>query len=305
MPFFIKSIFQYLSKNKTAYLFILPSIAVIVSLIFYPVIKTVMMSFTYWYIGIPKIRPPFHPFVGLENYRNVLAMSHFQKTILVTLIYTAVCVSGRMLVGLGTALVLSKKFVGRGIARGIMIIPWAMPGVVACIVFTLALDPAYGIVNSILQRLNFIETSIPFLSKTNWALISVIAIGIWRYFPFVTLMLLAALQGIPQSLYEAASIDGANIWGKFVSITWPLLRPVWSIVMLLQIIWTVKEFELIYLLTQGGPDYATATIGIDIYLNAFRFFRMGTAAAEGMILLSFSVIFSIVYFKFLRKGESI
>jgi len=301
----MKSIFQYLSKNKTAYLFIIPSIAAIALLIFYPMIKTVVMSFTYWYIAIPKSRSPFHPFVGLENYRDVLAMSHFQKTIIVTLVYTGVCVGGRMLVGLGTALLLNKKFVGRGIVRGIMIIPWAIPTIVACIIFTLALDPVYGIVNSILQELNFVETNIPFLSKPNWALLSVIVVGIWKYFPFVTLMLLAALQGIPQSLYEVASIDGASAWKKFISITWPLLRPVWAIVMLLQIVWTVKEFELIYLITQGGPDYATATIGIDIYLNAFRFFKMGAAAAEGMLLLFFSILFSIVYFKFLmKKGES-
>lgn len=292
------TVVQRLLSRHVAYLFILPVVLIIALLILYPMVRSVVMSFTDWYLLRPN---PARPFVGLDNYRDALTLDHFGQMAWVTAIYTVASVSGKMLVGLGTALMLNRDFVGRSFVRGIFIIPWAVPTVVAAIIFRVSLDPTHGIVNGTLRDLGWIQTSINFLSDPNLALGSVIVLAIWKYFPFVTLMILAALQSIPRDLYEAAAIDGATTWSRFRHVTWPLIMPVWSIVLVLQIVWTIKEFELVYLVTRGGPSYATTIIGVDVYLNAFRFFRVGTAAAEGMILLAISVVFAIFYYRFLER----
>lgn len=298
----MKHILQYLSRNKPAYFFIAPGTAIIAFLILFPIIQSVIMSFTDWYLLSAKLG---HPFVGLANYQAIFSMSQFQTMLRVTALYTILTVSGKMFVGLGTALLLNRKFFGRGIVRAIMVIPWAMPTLVVCIVFRVALDPVFGLLNSILLNLNIIHENINFLLQPTLALTSVIIIAIWRYFPFVTLMLLAALHGIPEALYEVASIDGANVWQKFAHITWPLLKPVWTIVLILQIVWTVKEFDLVYLITRGGPDFATELMGIDVYVNAFQFYELGIASAEGMFLILFSILFAVIYVKFVGKKGNI
>jgi len=293
----MKRILQYLSKNKAAYFFILPGAAVVICLIFYPIVQSIAMSFTDWYLLFPK---PGHPFVGLANYKDVLSMNQFQKIVTATALYTIVSVVGKMYLGLGIALLLNRQFSGRSVVRAIMIAPWAMPAFVVCIIFRASLDPGIGIINSMLVDLKIVRKGIDFLGQPNLALMSVILIAIWKGFPFVALMLLAALKGISKEIYEAASIDGANIWAKFAYITRPLLRPVWSVVLILQIVWTAKEFELVYLATQGGPDFATQIMGIDVYDNAFKFYKLGAASAEGM-----SIIFTLIYIKLIGKKENI
>jgi multiple sugar transport system permease protein len=288
------------SKSRAAYLFIAPGTVIIICLILYPIIQTAIMSFTYWYLVMPK---KGHPFVGFDNYKDFFGLTQFPQMVKVTLIYIVAGVLGKMGAGLGTALLLNRKFWGRAVVRAIMIIPWAMPTVVVCVLFMVALDPTYGMVNAILLDLRVISKPIPFFLKPDLALVAVIFVEIWRYFPFIAVMLLAALQGIPQELYDAASLDGAGVFRKFARITWPWITPVWYIVLILQLVWTVQEFELVYLITRGGPNFGTQIIGVDVYLNAFRFFKMGTASAEGMFLVLFSLIFAVVYFGFIQKRQ--
>lgn len=293
---------KFYSQTIPALSFVGPGTAVMGILILFPIVQYVIISFTDWYLIRPK---PGHPFVGLANYLEVFSLSQFNSMVRVTATYALVGVSGKMLVGLGTALLLNRPFKGRGLVRAIMVIPWAMPTLVVCILFRLALDPVFGLINALLVDLKIFSESLDLLTHPSSALISVTIIAIWRYFPFVTLMLLAALQGIPKELYEAASIDGAGVWRKFTKITWPWISPVWRIVLILQLIWTVKEFELIYLITRGGPNFVTAVIGVDVYLNAFQFFKLGVASAEGMFLVVFSIVFAIVYFRLSRREQEI
>lgn len=280
--------------------FVGPVLVVIIVMILVPIIQAIRMSVTDWYLISPD---PARPFVGGDNFAAVFSMRRFPQVIGATLFYTAVGVIGKMFIGLGTALLLSRRFVGRAIVRGIMMIPWAIPNVVVATVFLIGLHPAYGILNTALVRLGFIPRGFDFFAQPTLALVAVTLIAIWKYFPFVTLMLLASIQGISQDYYDSAAIDGASTWKQIRHITWPLIQPVWGIVLVLQILWTVKEFELVYLITRGGPDYATSIIGIDVYLNAFRFFRMGWASAQGMLLLGFSLIFAVIYFRTLRSQE--
>ena len=286
------------NDNAIAFQFYLPAMLVITVFILFPVYQAVTMAFSEWFLLSAS---PEHPFIGFANFQEIFSLTHFWKMVFVTFAYTFFGVGGKMLIGLGTALMLNRDFIGRGFVRGIMIIPWAMPTVVACTVFLLSLDPAYGILNATLQRIGLIPGGFQFFSKPEVALVTVVVIGVWKYFPFVTLMLLAALQGISDDYYDAASIDGANAIQKFRHITWPLLQPVWRIVLILQIIWTIREFELVFLITGGGPDNGTAIIGVDIYLNAFRFSKLGAASAEGMFLLLFSFVFASLYFLSLSR----
>lgn len=281
------------------YGFVAPAFIIIAVMILYPIIKSMMMSVTEWYMLSGKTG---HPFVGFNNFRDVLYAGNAEKMGIMTVLYTVIGVLGKMSVGLGVALLLNGKFKGRTILRGIVVIPWAIPAVVVATVFLIALDPVFGIINNFLISLGIIDKGILFLSVPRLAIATVILIAVWRYFPFVTLMLLAGLQGIPKELYEVASIDGAGNIRKFIHITWPLLQPVWSIVLILQIMWTIREFDLVYLVTQGGPGSATQVIGVDIYLNAFRFLKMGTAAAESAFLTLISLVFGFLYFRAVRKG---
>lgn len=173
--------------------------------------------------------------------------------------------------------------------------------VVVTNVFRIALDSNYGLFNAIISMLPFVNGPVEFFSSGPLALGTLTGIGIWKNFPFVSLMLLAALQSIPQDYYDAASIDGAGSIGQFIRITWPLIKHIWNTLLVLQILWTVKEFELIYLITQGGPNNGSNIIGIDIYLNAFRFYKVGMANAEGVLLLVFCLVFATVYFKSMQK----
>lgn len=279
--------------------FILPSLIILSVFVFYPILKSILMSFQEWNL-ISSSKD--HPFVGLENYKAAFNLTHFNQMVLTTFIYTFFSVAGKMLIGLLVALLFNKPFKGRAIARGLMLIPWAMPTVVACNVFLISLDPNYGILTEFLEKLLRIA-NLDVFSHTSSSLVAVILIGIWKNFPFISLMLLAALSGIPQDFYDAASIDGANIWVKFKCVTWPQIKSIWNTLLVLQILWTVKEFELIYLITRGGPNNATNVIGIDIYLNAFRYYKVGMASAEGVMLLVVCIVFAAIYFRGVNKED--
>jgi len=282
-------------KSEIAgYLFIAPMIVVMV-IIAIPLIQSVWMSFSDYYL-LSGNRD--HKFIGLDNFRSVFNQTHFMKMIGVTVAYTVFGVAGKMIVGLLVALLLNAKLRGRGFLRSLIVIPWAMPAIVVAMLSTLALDGDFGIVNHLLNKLSLIGKGIPFLSKVDLALPVVIIIGIWKNFPFAALMLLAALQNIPLELYEAAKIDGAHGSQQFRYITWPMILPVWLIMLILQIVGTVKEFDMIFLLTKGGPDLVTNVIGLDIYRNAFKFFKLGMASAEGMMLMAISLVFALVYYKY-------
>lgn len=289
------------SYSFAAYAFVAPVALVIGVMIIYPIIKSFIMSVTNWSMVSAGNG---HHFVGLRNFQSVLNLSEIGHMTFVTLIYTVFGVLGKMYLGLGVALMLNTRFRGRSVVRALVVIPWAIPGVVVATVFLIALDPAFGIINSLIVHAGIARRGIPFLSVGSLAQISVIVVAVWRYFPFVTLMLLAGLQNISAELYEVAAIDGAGAWRRFVHITWPLIQPVWSIVLILQIVWTVREFDLVYLITQGGPGSSTSVIGVDIYLNAFRFLKLGTAAAESVFLTAFSLVFAFLYLRAVKRQEA-
>ncbi len=283
------------------YLLTAPAFLLIGVLILWPVIQTIWISVHDYYL----VRPNSHPFIGLENFAAVADTRNFTQSVTVTILYILVTVPIRFILGLGTAVVLNKDFFLRGLVRAIVIIPWAMPVVVVCLLWVQMLDNEYGIIPYTIRTLGIIgDQPIQFLNSDALALPSAMLVNIWKGTPFVAIMLLAGLQSIPAEMYEVAKIDGASAWQSFWNVTLPLLRPVYTVVLLLLVIWTVKDFAIIYVLTGGGPAHATEALTIFVYNQAFKGMRMGEAAAAGMLLLATSMVFTLLYLKFSRAEES-
>lgn len=283
------------------YLFVLPVVIAFVLVIAYPLFRNIVESFFENYLA----RPADHDFIWFENYIKVFNDKVFWKSSQVTAIYISITVVLRFALGLGIALLLNQKLKIRGIARALLIIPWAVPDIVACLVWIQMFDYQYGIINYYLMNLGLIGEPLKWLSSLDLALPAAMVVNVWKGTPWVAIMILAGLQTIPTDLYEAAAIDGANSVKKFLNVTIPLLRPVFITVFLLLVIWSIKDFAIIYILNKGGPAHATEVLTIYIYQKAFTDLRMGQAAAAGGILLVVSMLFTIVYLSFLDKEESV
>jgi len=290
-------------KKMEPYLFLAPLLIVIIVFLLIPIIKAAIMSFQYYYIAKPSADGNY--FVGLENYTKVLSDEYFYNSVKVTALYILVTVLGRYLIGFGTAMLLNTKFLGRGLARALVIIPWAIPEVVACLVWILMYDQDYGVINYLLNHAGILSRNIAYLQDPGIALPAAMAVNIWKGFPFVAVMLLAGMQSVSSELYEAADIDGASGWQKMRYITIPSIKPVSSIVFLLLIIWTIKDYAIAYVLAKGGPSRATEILTIYVQQTGFRYFDFGKAAAAGMLMLLISLVFTYGYFKLLNRGEAV
>lgn len=290
-------------KKLEPYLFILPLLLIICIFLLVPIIKAAIMSFQYWYITNPSADGNY--FVGIENYKNVIGDKFFFNSVKVTLLYILATVLGRYLLGFGSALLLNAKFPGRGLARALLIIPWAVPEVVACLVWILMYDQDYGVINFLLNHAGILSHNIAYLQDVKAALPAAMVVNIWKGFPFVAIMLLAGMQSVSNELYEAARIDGANTWHQVKYITIPSIKPVSMIVFLLLIIWTIKDYAIAFVLAKGGPSRATEILTIYVQQTAFKYFDFGKAAAAGMLMLLVSLAFTYVYFRVLNRGEEV
>lgn len=279
-------------KKLLPYLLIVPTVICISMVVLYPIVLAFVMSF--FRSDLLRLDESAK-FVGLKNYHQLFFRREFWISLKLTLVYAGGTVGGSYILGLFTALLLNFNYRGRGFARGIMIVPWAVPCVVAVLVWTWMYDPQFGILNYFLMKIGLIQTPCLWLSDTSLAMISILGITIWQFYPIATVLLLSGLQTIPTELYEAARIDGANQPQTFRYITLPGLRYVSNILIVLLTIWGFGKFVYIYLMTQGGPAKATMTLVIRTYLNAFKFFNVGSATAMGMVLFFLAVIFSAIF----------
>ncbi len=290
-------------ETRNGYLFILPLIIILAVFLAYPILKAALMSVQYWKMTKPSADG--HYFVGFDNYVNVFNDKFFWNSIRVTALYLLVTVVARFVLGFATALALNTKFRGCGLARALVIIPWAVPEVVTCLVWILMLDKDYGIINSVLNGMGILSTNLGWLLDKDLALPAAMAVNIWKGFPFVAVMLLAGMQSIDQQMYEAATVDGATRFQKLRYITWPSLKPVTMVVLLLLIIWSMKDYAIAYLLAKGGPARATEILTIFVQQTAFKYFDFGKASAVGMLMLLMSCVFTGFYFRATNKGEQL
>lgn len=294
-----------MSTNKrqelnTAYAFVLPLLFIIVGLVVYPFIKSILLSFSKKYIGIDE-----QTFIGFQNYISLFNDRIFRQAFRNTLVWTFATLVFKLILGMTMALVLNQKFHGSGIVRGLLLIPWIMPTPISGLVWVWIFNDMGGVLNYILQQLNIIELPIAWLATGKTALASVISVNIWRGTPFFGITLLAGLKNIPSEQYEAAKIDGANSLQSFFYITLPGLRFVLLITTLLELIWAMGDFSIVYIMTQGGPAGATHLISTLTYEVGFKGADLGRAVAISLFPLPILalLIIGVTYLMDKRKDE--
>jgi len=292
-------VIKYLRRNGLAYLLLFPASSLVFILVFWPMVKTVVLSLQNASLfNLSEVR-----FVGLTNFRNLLGSDLFWLTFKNTLIWTFGSLGGEYLLGLSAALLLNQEIKGRTIFRGIIVIPWAVPVVVAALNWRWILNPDFGIVNILLVRWGLLKEPFYWLGGINTALATCILVNVWRSFPFFTIALLAALQAIPKEEIDAAKIDGAGSLQIFKHITLPHLRTISVITTILIIIWTFNNFDFVWLLTEGGPLHASEVLATLVYKNTFRFYQVSFASAIAVIMMGFLVMFGVLYLKMsLKEG---
>ncbi|MBD3308862.1 ABC transporter permease subunit [candidate division KSB3 bacterium] len=286
-----------LNQNLYAYLLNLPALVIIFLTILFPIGYSFHVSLLNWNLK----RPQRIPFVGLKNYVDILTEAEFLHTLRTTFVFVFFSVALIMILGTAIALLLNQNFKGRGLVRAFILIPWAIPAVVNGIMWKWILDSSYGILNALLKAMGLIDSYIPFLSKPTSAFAFAVVANVWKRIPFAIILLLAGLQTIPDELYEAATVDGASTWQKLWKITLPMISSTIMVVLIFQTMISLRVFDLIYVLTSGGPGDATEVIGWELYKTAFQFLHVGQGSALGYIIALITFLLAIIYYKLLYR----
>jgi multiple sugar transport system permease protein len=288
-----------LTARWIPYAFFSPVFLYLLFLDFIPLLQELYLSFT----STSLLSPRQHTWVGLENYFDLFRTPDFYHTIGITAIYTVACVVLAITIGLATALLMDGPFPGRAVARTLVTLPWAAPPVAVALIFTWIYNAQYGVFNYA-QRLLGFDGFENWLDTPNRALAAILIATIWQIFPFSSVVILAALQGVPKELREAAAIDGAGPVTTFRAVVWPTIKPTIMVLALFVTIWSLRRFDLIWLLTQGGPIGATNTLVIELYRKAFVYRDLGAGAAVGMIGLSIALVVTAVHYRLSKRLEA-
>jgi multiple sugar transport system permease protein len=269
------------SKNFLGLLFMLPAAAFLILFLVYPLGLGIWLSFTDAKIGTPG------QFVGLENYEWIIGDSKFQSAVFFTLFYTVIASVIKFALGLYLAILLNEKLPFKAIIRALVLIPFIVPTVLSAIAFWWIYDPQFSVISWSLKKMGFITENINFLGDAWNSRFSVIFANVWRGVPFIAISLLAGLQTVPPSLYEAATLDGATRWQMFVKITYPLLTPIIAVVMTFSVLFTFTDFQLVKVLTNGGPAGATELMATMSYNTAILGGRIGEGSAISTAMVPF------------------
>ena len=278
---------------------IAPTVLVFCAVIVYPLISAIYLSL--FSIYTPTLEGGW---VGLKNYRELFGTDEFWSALRNNIIWTVGTLTLQIICGVGMALVLHQNLIFRSLARSLILFPYFISTVVAVLVWKWLFNDLYGIMNHFLIMTGLTDLPIDYLGTMPNAMISVILVGAWKYFPFVVIAVLARLQTIPDALYEAARIDGAGPIARFFDVTLPQLREVLVVIIMLRAIWDFKEFDLIYLLTGGGPITSTQTLPLLVYKEAFALNQMGMASAYAVVMMAIMLVFMILYIRRTRSEES-
>lgn len=265
----------------------------------WPLIQTFVLSLTD--SDLMNLTKP--AFVGFTNFTKALKNPGYLESLKISGLFALVVVLSEMVLGTSVALLLNEPFKGRAFVRGLLILPWAVPTTVNAMMWRLIYNPEYGALNSLLFQLGIIDQYVSWIGTADKALWSVMFADIWKNFSLVAMIALAALQTLPESQIEAATIDGANGWQRFRSITLPHLIPSLQVALVLRIIETVKVFDIIYVMTRGGPANKTRSASIFVYQEAFTNSRMGSGASYAIIMVCMIMILIAFYLKGISKKE--
>ena len=279
------------------YLLVAPALAVLLALSIYPLLYSITVSLqqetasgVVWTLG---------------HFRRLATDSFFRTAMAHTFVYALAALTCEFLLGLGLALLLNQQIRGRGLFRASLLVPMMLPTVVVGVEWRLMLNPNFGAINGTLKQFGVNTESLTWTASPRLAFVAVIAVDVWQWTPFVFLVLLAGLQAIPQEPYEAALIDGSSRWQTFRHVTLPLLKPAILIVLLLRTMDLLRVFDQIFILTEGGPGFATEMISLYIYRTAFRFSDFGYAAAMSFVLLALTNLISVVYLRVLQDERDL
>jgi multiple sugar transport system permease protein len=284
--------------NIWPYLLIAPALIIMLAVVFVPVAKAILMSFQSYDLR----RPSEIGFIGLQNYREIFGDQVFWLSLLKTVLWVIFGVGFQFVFGFLLALLLNRKFKGRGIVRAISLIPWVTPGVLIGLMWKWIYDGNYGVLNDILLKLGLIHNKIPFLAQSSSAFPSVIVTIVWQGIPFFALMLLAGLQGVPGELYEAADIDGATKRQQLFKVTIPSIKNTIFVTTLLRIIWVANSVDVIYNMTGGGPAYATQTLSVYIFNDATAL-NLGYSSAMSILLTLLLLLVAVPYLRSMFKSQ--
>lgn len=265
----------------------------------WPLIQTFVLSLTD--SDLMNLSKP--TFVGLSNFTKALKNPGYLESLKISGLFAVVVVLSEMVLGTSVALLLNEPFKGRAFVRGLLILPWAVPTTVNAMMWRLIYNPEYGALNSLLFQLGIIDQYVSWIGTADKALWSVMFADIWKNFSLVAMIALASLQTLPESQIEAATIDGANGWQRFRYITLPHLIPSLQVALVLRIIETVKVFDIIYVMTRGGPANKTRSASIFVYQEAFTNSRMGSGAAYAIVMVCMIMILIAFYLKGISKKE--
>ena len=254
---------------------------------------------------VPPSGASWGEFIGFANYQLILASPVLWHSVLITIIFALGFVAVTTVIGIGAALLLNEHFVGRWFVRSILVIPWACPWLIAGIMWKWFIDGDIGGLNSLLMHLGLITEYIDFLANPTWALVMTILAAAWRQASLVTLLLLAGLQTMPPDLHSAASVDGAGVFRRFWHMTIPWLRPVLAVVTVLNIIYGLMQFDLIFTMTQGGPADATTLMSILIYRQMFVFGNLGVGSAISTVLALLALVGGVIAVKLIYRETEV
>ena len=269
-----------------------PAILVVIGVLVVPVLYALATSFS-------SVAASDHSlsFNGLANYARMFSDKYFRNSLKLTVIFTVVTVFAEIVLGVAVAVVLNKEFFGHGFVRGIMILPWALPSVVNAVMWKWIFHANYGALNALLSQLGLIDKYKLWLGTPRSAFWCVVVANIWKETPYVVLLTIAALSNISNDYYEAAMVDGSNGWKSFWSITLPLIRPVVMILTITKTIWALQTFDLVHIMTGGGPASGTELMSVYIHKNTFKYLDFGYGAAMSFVLMAVCLILTIVYIR--------
>jgi multiple sugar transport system permease protein len=291
---------RHRGEDLTKLLFVLPAALAMVALFGYPVVKNLLMSLQDY--GLRTFFTGAAPWVGFKNYATVVTDHLFGQAMVNTALFTIGSIAFQFVIGLALALFFHRRFPLSGLLRSLLLLPWLLPLIVSSATWRSILEQDSGILNRSLLKLHLIGDPVPWLNSPSVALIAVIGVNIWIGIPFNVTLLYSGLSEIPDELYEAGQLDGATGWRAFGYITWPNLRAVASVLLMLGVVYTIKVLDIILGLTGGGPANATQTLATQSYERSFVDFKFGEGAALSNILIVISFVFAIFYLRGTRRA---
>ena len=292
--------FRRMKKGAEPYAFIFPVLLLLLLAFGYPLINSGVMAFQNYKLTAPNaIR-----FNGLENFQKLFADSDIWLIIKNSLVYVIASVSGQFILGMILALALRRKFRGRGAYQAVVFLPWAFSAFVIGLIFRWSFNGEYGVINDLLIKLGSVGDKIAWLGTPGLSLLVVIFAMIWMGVPFFAIMILAALQSIPEEVYEAADMDGCGAIRRYFAITLPYIKPTIIMTLLLRTIWIFNSFDLIVVVTGGGPANYSQTLPSYMYTKAFSSYDFGLASALGLLLIVVLGIYSVVFLRFTKYNKA-